>query len=137
MGAGAPSAALSSREARNEAHKERGTRGRAGRDEGAREQQPPPNKPTRNTTKERAGAACIAGATRKRDGTRSPQAHKERGTPPYCKGAGSPSPHHKFAPKNQQKVAWGALKKFSEKFFGGMFRGQRKTPRVISTEGGL
>ena len=66
------------------------------------------------------------------------QAHKptKKGTPPpSCKGAGSPSPHHKFAPKNQQKVAWGDLKKFSEKFFVGMFRGQEKPLAFLNGRG--
>ena len=64
------------------------------------------------------------------------QAHK-KGHPPLLQGAGSPSPHHKFAPKNQQKVAWGALKKFSEKFFGGMFRGKEKPLALSQRKGGI
>ena len=66
----------------------------------------------------------------------SPQAHKERDTPPHRQGAGSPSPHHKFAPKNQQKVAWGRFEKIFGKIFRGNVSGERKTPRVVSTEGG-
>ena len=59
-------------------------------------------------------------ATRKRGKKRSQrQAYKptKRG-PPLLQGAGSRSPHHKFAPKNQQKVALGSF----EKIFGKIFR---------------
>lgn len=92
----------------------------------------------RNATKERAGATRERGkgkrAERKKGGDKptSPQ----KGVPPHSQLARRCSPPQFFAPKNQQKVAWVALKKFSEKFFVGMFRGQRKTPCVISTEGG-
>ena len=68
------------------------------------------------------------------------QAHKpskERDTPPHRQGAGSLSPHHKFAPKNQQKVAWGRFEKIFGKIFRGNVSGERKTPCVISTEGGV
>ena len=75
---------------------------------------------------------------RQRSGvTTSPQAHKERDTPPLLQGAGSPSPHHKFAPKNQQKVALGSFEKIFGKIFRGNVSGERKTPCVISTEGVL
>ena len=37
--------------------------------------------------------------------------------------------------KISKKSPWGDLKKFSEKFFVGMFRGQRKTPRVSQRKG--
>ena len=67
----------------------------------------------------------------------SPQAHKERGTPPHRRGAGSLSPHHKFAPKNQQKVALGRFEKIFGKIFRGNVSGERKTPCVVSTEGVL
>lgn len=93
MGSGAPSAALSSL---MQAKQE------AHKDRG-------------NTTRERKGKG--------REGATSPQAYKKGVPPPIGQGTGSPSPHHKFAPKNQQKVAWVDMKKFSEKFFGGMFRG--------------
>lgn len=72
---------------------------------------------------------------RERGGTRSPQAHKKRAPPPIGRAQTTPPPHHKFAPKNQQKVTWGALKKFSEKFFVGMFRGKEK-PLALSQRKG-
>lgn len=67
--------------------------------------------------RERAGAARQDNKGRKAER----EAHKptKRGTPPHRQGAGSRSPHHKFAPKNQQKVAWGSY----EKIFGKIFRG--------------
>lgn len=74
---------------------------------------------------------------RRSEGATSPQAHKERDTPPIGQRAGSPSPHHKFAPKNQQKVAWGSYEKIFGKIFRWNVSGERKTPRVISTEGGM
>ena len=69
----------------------------------------------------------------------SPQAHKptKKGVPPHRQGAGSLSPHHKFAPKNQQKVALGSFEKIFGKIFRGNVSGERKTPCVISTEGVL
>ena len=95
-------------------------------------------------TRERAEAACIAGATRDKGQERereragaTQQPNKERDTPPLLQWAGSPSPHHKFAPKNQQKVAWGRFEKIFGKIFRGNVSGERKTPRVISTEGGV
>ena len=84
-------------------------------------------------TRERAGASEERKKERERE---AQQANKERDTPPYGQGAGSPSPHHKFAPKNQQKVAWGSYEKIFGKIFRGNVSGERKTPRVISTEGG-
>lgn len=72
---------------------------------------------------------------RERAGTRSPQAHK-KGVPPHRQGAGSRSPPQFFAPKNQQKVAWGRFEKIFGKIFRGNVSGERKTPRVVSTEGG-
>ena len=74
---------------------------------------------------------------RQRSGvTTSPQAHKERDTPPYCKEQAALPLITNSRQKISKKSPWVVLKKFSEKFFGGMFRGQRKTPRVVSTEGG-
>ena len=69
-------------------------------------------------------------------GNEKPREPIKKGTPPLLQGAGSPSPHHKFAPKNQQKVAWGGFEKIFGKIFRGNVSGERKTPRVISTEGG-
>lgn len=65
------------------------------------------------------------------------EAHKptKKDTPPIGRAQTTPPPHHKFAPKNQQKVTWGALKKFSEKFFVGMFRGKEK-PLALSQRKG-
>ena len=65
----------------------------------------------------------------------SPQAHK-RGTPPYCNGQAAVPLITNSRQKISKKSPWVDLKKFSEKFFVGMFRGQRKTPCVVSTEGG-
>ena len=75
---------------------------------------------------------------RKGKGAASPQAHKptKKGYPPLLQGTGSRSPHHKFAPKNREKVAWDVLKKFSEKFFVGMFRGKEK-PLALSQRKGV
>lgn len=83
------------------------------------------DKGTRTRTREREEG---------KGGTRSPQANKER-DPPLLQWAGSRSPHHKFAPKNQQKVAWVDWKKFSEKFFGGMFRGKKNPLRCLNGRG--
>ena len=129
---GAPSAALSSREAHKDRGRKKGTRERGTRERGKPSTTDQHHPPTRQQgTKERA---CTSGATRehgkKRQGKgaereraeASPQAHK-KGYPPHRQGERSCFPHHKFAPKNQQKVAWVVLKKFSEKFFVGMFRG--------------
>ena len=76
----------------------------------------------------------------RKEGTkeRQRQAHEPtKGVPPHRQGAGSLSPHHKFAPKNQQKVALGRFEKIFGKIFRGNVSGERKTPRVISTEGVL
>ena len=77
--------------------------------------------------------------TREREGKEAErqQAHKptKRGYPPLLQGAGSPSPHHKFAPKNQQKVALGRFEKIFGKIFRGNVSGQRKTPRVSQRKG--
>ena len=71
-----------------------------------------------------------------RERQRQAQKPTKRGTPPHRQGAGSLSPHHKFAPKNQQKVALGRFEKIFGKIFRGNVSGERKTPCVISTEGG-
>ena len=86
-----------------------------------------------NATRKRAGAACIAGATRERGKKRSrasdkPTSPQKRGTPPLLQWAGSPSPHHKFAPKNQQKVALGRFEKIFGKIFRGNVSGGKKNP---------
>ena len=74
--------------------------------------------------------------SRKRKSRSKPTSPQRKGHPPHRQGAGSPSPHHKFAPKNQQKVAWGRFEKIFGKIFRGNVSGERKTPRVVSTEGG-
>lgn len=109
-------------DAREEAHKDRGTR----------------DKPTRNARKSRS-IERDKGQEREREraGATSPQANKERGTPPHSQLTRRCFPHHKFAPKNQQKVAWGSYEKIFGKIFRGNVSGKRKTPRVISTEGGM
>ena len=78
---------------------------------------------------------------RKKGGTkeRRRQAHKptKRGYPTLRQVKTSCFPHHKFAPKNQQKVALGCFEKIFGKIFRGNVSGERKTPCVISTEGGI
>ena len=114
----------------------------------------PPNK-TRNTTGPAATmvpeCSPMLPANRERKPTRKEgtreretkerqrQAHKptKKGYPPHRQGAGSLSPHHKFAPKNQQKVALGSFEKIFGKIFRGNVSGERKTPCVVSTGGVL
>ena len=59
------------------------------------------------------------GKEKRKKGSDKPTSPQRKGHPPLLQGAGSRSPHHKFAPKNQQKVAWGGF----EKIFGKIFRG--------------
>ena len=87
-------------------------------------------------TSSRSKEATREESEREQEQPTSPQAHKI-GYPPHRQGAGSRSPHHKFAPKNQQKVAWVDLKKFSEKFFVGMFRGKEKPLALSQRKGAL
>ena len=112
MGSGAPSPALSSGE----------------------------RKPTRIEGTQQAKEPEQQGKEEKRKEAKQSQrqAHKptKRGYPPLLQGAGSRSPHHKFAPKNQQKVALGRFEKIFGKIFRGNVSGERKTPCVVSTEGG-
>ena len=84
-----------------------------------------------------AGAPDAASQSReeRKKGSDKPTSPQKRGTPPHRQGAGSLSPHHKFAPKNQQKVALGRFEKIFGKIFRGNVSGERKTPCVISTEG--
>ena len=95
-------------------------------------------KPTRkgNATRERGKGNERKGKAKKRSDNKPTSPQKE-GTPPLLQGAGSRSPHHKFAPKNQQKVALGSFEKIFGKIFRGNVSGERKTPRVVSTEGVL
>lgn len=92
------------------------------------------DKPTRNATREQ-GKKGRERERKEKEPRQASKPTKKRGTPPYRQGAGSPSPHHKFAPKNQQKVAWGRFEKIFGKIFRWNVSGERKTPRVISTEG--
>ena len=122
---------------------------------------PPPNK-TRNTTRPAAPMMPECSRCCQPIGNGSPQGQRERnkekrggererereaergkptspqrkGHPPLSQRAGLLSPHHKFAPKNQQKVALGRFEKIFGKIFRGNVSGERKTPCVISTEGG-
>ena len=64
-------------------------------------------------------------AERSSDKPTSPQ---RKGHPPLLQGAGSLSPHHKFAPKNQQKVAWGGFEKIFGKIFRENVSGVKKNP---------
>ena len=75
--------------------------------------------------------------TQRKKGGDKPTSPQRKGYPPHRQGAGSLSPHHKFAPKNQQKVALGSFEKIFEKNFRGNVSGVRKTPCVVSTEGVL
>ena len=108
-----------------EANKDRGDKGQG--------------KPSTNKT-------SIAGATRERKDNRTSQQEREsrsnqasqqrKGHPPHRQGAGSPSPHHKFAPKNQQKVAWGSFEKIFGKIFRGNVSGEEK-PLALSQRKGV
>ena len=90
----------------------------------------------RNKEKSRSRLHIRSKERNERKAATSPQAHK-KGSPPHRQGAGSHSPHQKFAPKNQQKVALGSFEKIFGKIFRGNVSGERKTPRVVSTEGVL
>ena len=74
--------------------------------------------------------------TQRKKGSDKPTSPQKRGTPPLRQVKRRCYPHHKFAPKNQQKVAWGSFEKIFGKIFRGDISGVRKTPRVVSTEGG-
>ena len=65
-----------------------------------------------------------------------PTSPQKRAPPPIGRAQTAPPPHHKFAPKNQQKSRLGCFEKIFGKIFRGNVSGERKTPRVISTEGG-
>ena len=57
-----------------------------------------------------------------------PASQQKRESPPLRQGAASRSPHHKFAPKNQEKVAWGRFEKIFGKIFRGNVSGVKKNP---------
>ena len=93
-----------------------------------------------NATRKRAGAACIAGATRERGKKRSrasdkPTSPQKRGTPPYCKGQAAVPLITNSRQKISKKSPWGSFEKIFGKIFRGNVSGERKTPCVISTEG--
>ena len=90
-------------------------------------------KPTRkgNATSERAGRD----EERKKGSEGSPQAYKKRVPPPY----GRAQTALPLITNSRQKISKKSLgvdmKKFSEKFFGGMFRGKEK-PLALSQRKG-
>ena len=121
---------------------------------GPRQGSPPPSRTTqqneehnRTSRPDGAGVLPMLLANRERKPTRKegrgkkggdkPTSPQRKGYPPLLQWAGSRSPHHKFAPKNQQKVALGSFEKIFEKNFRGNVSGVRKTPCVVSTEGVL
>ena len=148
MDSGAPSAALSSRmqgspQPNNPTRIEEERKGQG--NEGS--QAPPTSTTHRQDNKgqkkepaqlEQQGNTERRGRGRERKEKEPRQAHKptKKGYPPLLQGAGSRSPPQFFAPKNQQKVAWVVMKKFSEKFFVGMFRGKEK-PLALSQRKGV
>ena len=109
---------------------------------GPRNGSPPPNK-TRNTTGAAAPMVPELSASQERNkGTRERKKEPEQAGkpikkgPPLLQGAGSLSPHHKFAPKNQQKVALGCF----EKIFGKVFRWNvsgKEKPLALSQRKGV
>ena len=88
-------------------------------------------KPTRQATRnEKKGSE----AERKK-GSDKPTSPQKRGTPLLLAEYRRLSPHHKFAPKNQQKVAWGGFEKIFGKIFRWNVSGVRKTPCVSQRKG--
>ena len=67
------------------------------------------------------------------------QAHKPtKGVPPpYCKGQAAVPLITNSRQKISKKSPWGSYEKIFGKIFRGNVSGERKTPRVISTGGGL
>ena len=84
-------------------------------------------KPTRKRGNEGKG--------NERKAATSPQAHKERDTPPYCKGQAAVPLITNSRQKISKKSPWVDLKKFSEKFFVGMFRGKEKPLAFLNGRG--
>ena len=95
--------------------------------------------PTRQANKERKEEPEQQGTREERQrerGSEGATSQQRKGhPPPLLQRAGGRSPPQFFAPKNQQKVAWVDLKKFSEKFFGGMFRGKKNPLRYLNERG--
>lgn len=100
------------------------------------------NKGTRDKgtgARERAGAACIAGATRERGGTkeRQRQAHKptKRGTPPIASWQDAATLHNFSRQKISKKSLGVVLKKFSENFSWECFGGKKNPSRYLNERG--
>lgn len=106
-----------------QAHKDRRTRDKGTSQQGTQRKKEPEHRKGQGTR------------ARKRKSRSKPTSPQKGVPPPIGQGIGNPSPHHKFAPKNQQKVAWGRFEKIFGKIFRWNVSGERKTPRVISTEG--
>ena len=89
----------------------------------------------RKPTRKRAGASE---ERKKGKEAERQQAHKptKKGTPPYCKGQAAVPLITNSRQKISKKSPWGDLKKFSEKFFVGMFRGKEK-PLALSQRKGV
>ena len=92
----------------------------------------------RNAT--RARATCIAGAKKGNEKGKADQrqAHKptKRGYPPPIAMGRQPFPSSQIRAKKSAKSRLGVvLKKFSEKFFVGMFRGKEKPLALSQREG--
>ena len=90
--------------------------------------------PAPPTDKDGSQSGTQRGKREREKGNEKPTS-PQKGYPPHRHGAGSRSPPQFFAPKNQQKVTWVDLKKFSEKFFGGMFRGKENPSRYLNGRG--
>ena len=89
-------------------------------------------KPTRKEgTREREREKRKKGS----DKPTSPQAHKERDTPPYCKGQAAVPLITNSRQKIRKKSLGVVMKKFSEKFFVGMFRGKKNPLRYLNGRG--
>ena len=90
---------------------------------------PPANRERKPTRKEGRGKG------NERKAATSPQAHKERGTPPIGREQAAfpliTNSHQKIS----KKSPWVDLKKFSEKFFVGMFRGKEKPLAFLNGRG--
>ena len=92
-----------------------------------------------NATSERAGATRERGKEERSEAepATSPQAHKKRVPPPYCKEQTAASLITNSRQKISKKSPWGGFEKIFGKIFRGNVSGERKTPCVISTEGGI
>ena len=129
MGSAAPGAALSSREA----HKDRRTRGRAGRDEGS--EPTTTNKTSQQGTQRKKEPEQVRNE-RKR-GSEKPTSPQRKGHPPPAAAGKTLLPSTIFRAKKSAKSRLGRFEKIFGKIFRGNVSGERKTPRVISTGGGV